>query len=345
LSYTTLVLIDSSFERNSPSARGMVDLVTRLVEKSREEVRVEVWAHSLDECLEGKVRFESFRKRTNHRLIALILLSLEISFRFFKEVFLGKSRRKVYVSNGFLCPFADLVTVHFSGLDWFLKTWKLGKKAPQFASSSLRAALVVCFDIWYQWSPVSNCLVAVSRGVEADLQKFAAPWKKTVVIANPKADEVYCPAERERRSASIRGEVLQDNSEACVLGFCSLGHLRRKGFWLAVKAVALARQAGAEIHLLVIGNDGADLYRELQQIDANFERWIHFRPYQMFYDEDFYGHVLPWSVDEFAQALVSDWQQGKIKPGPASSNESLQLKDFETLWTQKIDAIRKEKNH
>ena len=382
---TTVVLIDSAFERSSPSARGMVDLVRSLSARASPPFRFEIWAQSVEPSLVESVHFRPFRKRFQNRILALVCLSLEITTRFLQEKLFQRQRERVYLSNGFLCPFADLVTVHFSGWDWFLKTCRLGGKAPQFFSSTLRAALVVCLDTLYQWSPVSNRLVAVSQGVESDLQKFAAPWKETAMIANLQADGVYCPAERERRRARMRPEVIpRDDDETCVLGFCSLGHLRRKGFWLAVEAVAEARRAGAKILFFVIGNDGTDLHEELGQIDPSFEDWIRFQSYpapvldclsacdgylfpsyseafslteieaaalglrlyftphhgvEMFEQETFYGRVLPWKVSEVSQALLSDWQEGKIKPGPVSSNSSLTLQEFERRWVQEIKAM------
>lgn len=260
-----VIIVDSSFSRSSPSSLALV----RLIEKGdltsgSGDFSFEVWARSVDPTVQSKVVFRPLVCRLPGRIFGLWALFGEIQLRFFREKFFGKNETTVVISNGFLAPFADLVTVHFSGANWLMQTLKVGRSEPQAWRAGIRAAVVAAMDLVFQWSLNRNRLLAVSHSVRDDLQRRSGPWKEFGMIPNLAADDCYCPAFREQNRQSAR-EEFKISADEVVLGFCAMGHLRRKGFWKAAQAIAKAREEGTALTFLVIGIEAATVCKVLDQ--------------------------------------------------------------------------------
>ena len=240
---------------------------------ARDEIEFEIWAKELEPELKGRVSFVPLSWKIRGRIPSLLLSAAEVWVRAIQYKSRGSQNSRVFISNGFLYSHADLVSVHFSGLDWLLKSIRLGFSAPQAVSGTLRAAIVAGLDVFFQWSLVPNRLVPVSEGVANDLRRFAAPWKSVSVIPNLQSPSEFSPSSREELRAQVRQRWGQVGEEERVLAFCSLGHLRRKGFWLAVEATAFARKRGAHLLLLVIGVEKESLRKALS---ANCPDWREF---------------------------------------------------------------------
>ena len=236
----------------------------------------EVWAKELEPALKEDVRFLPLRWNVPGRIPSLLVSAAEVSLRALFAKIQRPGDQPIFISNGFLYSHADLVSVHFSGLDWLFKSYRLGFAAPGAVSGTLRAGVVSALDSLFQWSLVPNRLVAVSEGVGNDLRRFSAPWKSVQVIPNLSPPREFSPAGRDELRPRVREQWGRVEDDERVLAFCSLGHLRRKGFWLAVEAIALARKKGARLLLLVIGVEKESIRKTLSRVCPDWDDFIRF---------------------------------------------------------------------
>lgn len=263
-----IIIVDTSFTRASPSSLALV----RMIEQGQFQIdrsdvsalSVEVWAREIDEKIVDRVNFRSLRLKLPGRLLGLWASFSEIQLRFLWDRLFRRSSKRIVISNGFLAPYADLVSVHFSGANWLRHTLEIGSSQPQALRAGLRSLLVAAMDLVFHWSFCRNRLLAVSHSVADELRRCAAPWKDIGVIPNLAAEQEFCPSYRIEHcnSARIEFEIPLDQT---VLGFCSMGHFRRKGFWNAVRAIAHARNQGAPIVFLVIGDASIEVLKILDK--------------------------------------------------------------------------------
>jgi glycosyltransferase involved in cell wall biosynthesis len=175
---------------------------------------------------------------------------------------------------------ADVTAVHFlqhvwlrearkvQGMDLRERTWlllakTLARRAAKDFSSNRRTI----------WLPVSE-------SIAAELRKVVACPERVYVLPNS-YDESRFNLKTASRLRSHKRTELNFGANDFVFAFLSQGHHRRKGFWIAVEAIARLRKEKPAYnpHFLVIGGVPSTLTRLKQSLShqiPDWSDWIHF---------------------------------------------------------------------
>jgi glycosyltransferase involved in cell wall biosynthesis len=175
---------------------------------------------------------------------------------------------------------ADVTAVHFlqhvwlrearkvRGMDLRERTWlllakTLARRAAKDFSSNRRTI----------WLPVSE-------SIAGELRKVVACPERVYVLPNS-YDESRFNLKAASRLRSHKRTELNFGANDFVFAFLSQGHHRRKGFWIAIEAIARLRKEkpAYNSHFLVIGGVPSTLTRLKQSLSEqipDWSDWIHF---------------------------------------------------------------------
>ena len=140
--------------------------------------------------------------------------------------------------------------------------------------------LGVCAERLQWWSPALRMALAVSDSVAAEVRTRTRAKVKVETLPNSYDETRFNPAVREKQRPIFQ-EKLGCHAGEIVFVFASFGHYKRKGFWLAVSALAAVRTAGCvkNVRLLVLGGTPqaiAMLESQLDPIAPDWKNWITF---------------------------------------------------------------------
>jgi glycosyltransferase involved in cell wall biosynthesis len=175
---------------------------------------------------------------------------------------------------------ADVTAVHFlqhiwlrearkvRGMDLRERTWLLVAK-----TLARRAAKDFCSNRRAIW-------LSVSESIAAELRKVIARPERVYVLPNS-YDESRFNLEAANRLRGHKRTEFNFGANEFVFAFLSQGHHRRKGFWIAVEAIARLRKKKPAYnpHFLVIGGATSTLSRLKQMLSRqihDWSDWIHF---------------------------------------------------------------------
>jgi glycosyltransferase involved in cell wall biosynthesis len=154
------------------------------------------------------------------------------------------------------------------GMDWRERAWLLlarfdARRARKDFSSNRSA-------IW----------LAVSESIASELRKVVATPEKVYVLPNSYDESRFNLATADRFRGRKRAE-LNFGSKDIVFAFLCQGHHRRKGFWVAIQALARLRKEKPDydIRFLVVGGTPSTLARlrkTLSREIGDWRDWIHF---------------------------------------------------------------------
>ena len=185
----------------------------------------------------------------------------------------------VVLANDGMCLWADVVVFHFFNPAWLRVEGKIVRRDWRDHASRLRAwqgwiqdVMQVRFGRW-------KFLNAVSDSILNEIRPWANGRSGTLnVLPNAVPNSRFSPATR----LSLRNEVREKfgyQAAESVFLFVAQGHYRRKGFWLAVEAVAIARRRGcngARFH--VVGGHPTTLRHlenGLEKAYPDWRQWLH----------------------------------------------------------------------
>jgi glycosyltransferase involved in cell wall biosynthesis len=175
---------------------------------------------------------------------------------------------------------ANLTSVHFAHCVWARMQLRLGfanwrdiARYPFYLASAVLERLQ-----W--WSPALKTALAVSDSIADEVRARAPSRLKVVTLANSYDETRFNPGVRTLHRDSMR-KSLGYAADDKVFCFVSTGHYRRKGFWLAVEALATVRttKVGRNARLLVVGGNSPaveSLRAETQRRFSGSEEWIKF---------------------------------------------------------------------
>ena len=269
-----LLIVDPNLSRTSPSMKGIVAALPALKAQGWE---IEVWCWHADEGVAVDRMVKLPRVGKMHTLDSYAF-SLWARLRAWWKFGVQKEARPdIVYSVAWYLPTCDVCHVHFSPFDWENRQRAMGMR-------SLRDIFERVTNLGSLWlarrflrNTTAHRVLCVSEAVAADVKK-ENPRLNVQVLPNSYDAKRFHPALRGLHREALRthlGISVQDH----VFVFVSAGHYRRKGFFLAVDAVARLRAKGgqgAKARLLVLGGSDARLHALKQQLGARHRNWTSF---------------------------------------------------------------------
>jgi glycosyltransferase involved in cell wall biosynthesis len=270
-----LCIVDPSFTLESPSMKHLVYAVPALI---REGWKIAVIAERIEAHL--PVEFLPLKPRKRNPLFRTFEL-FALMQKNVREFRIRHPEAIMFGTPGL--PYdADVSAVHFLNHVWL-------RQAKKIPTMSLRERTKLIFSRLYDWrtakdfrSSITALWLPVSESIANELQKVVAHPERIRLLANS-YDETRFNSGARDRFRRVRRAALGFDTKDFVFVFLSQGHHRRKGFWLAIQALAQLRRS---IHslpfrpaLLVIGGSPETLgrlTRELSRMTPDWSDWIFF---------------------------------------------------------------------
>jgi glycosyltransferase involved in cell wall biosynthesis len=175
---------------------------------------------------------------------------------------------------------AELASVHFLNCVWLPKQLKLGFGNWKEIAGFFLHGCGAFFERLHWWSPALRVVLPVSDSVGDEVRCRTRPDVVVETLPNAYDETRFHAGVRPEKRAAFR-EKLGYTGADVVFIFVSLGHYRRKGFWLAVEALALLRRDPAmkRAKFLVVGGRPATLAAlrtKVAILAPDWEEWVHF---------------------------------------------------------------------
>ncbi|MEZ0274799.1 MAG: glycosyltransferase, partial [Roseimicrobium sp.] len=259
-----LLIVDPNLSRTSPSMKGIVAALPALRAQGWE---IEVWCWHVDDGVSVDRLVKLPRVGRMHTLDSYAF-SLWARLRAWWKFGVQKETRPdVIYSVAWYLPACDVCHVHFSPFDWEQRQRTLGMRSLRDVFERLTNLGSLCLARRFLRNTTARRVLCVSEAVAADVKKVNLRLNVQVLPNSYDAKRFY-PALRGLYRETQRNQLgisLQDY----VFVFVSAGHYRRKGFFLAVDAVARLRERGgkgAKARLLVLGGSAERLHALKQQL-------------------------------------------------------------------------------
>ena len=271
-----LLVIDPDISLSSPAMKGMIRSFPAIRQAGFE---IEIWCWDCDAGLQVDriVKLSS----TGAWLLGPfrgIWFGAQVALRsWWLFTVLGRQRADLVYSVLPYLPDCDVAHAHFSSWDWEARMKAMG-------NHSLRDWLERTANwIGKLWTENflrrtrASTLIVPSDAVADDFRRVS-DHRGIVVLPNSYDAARFNLGVRDRWRDSQR-KALGYTAEDRVFLFVSMGHHRRKGFFLAAAAVQQLQAAHPEARLLVVGGRPKTLERLKRWLDAEcpgWTEWLHF---------------------------------------------------------------------
>lgn len=263
-----LRIIDPNISLSSPSMKGVVRSLPALRAAG---FSIELWCWTCDKDLTAD-QVVRLPRVGNLPLINYYFFSLWVRLRrFWMERICHDSRPDLIFSVAGYEPSCDVALVQFSPFDWDYRQRLLGRHNLRDHIEWFSNLLGLVWMRGFLRGTTAKLVLSVSEAVASDLRK-ENPALKIGILPNSYDAARFHPAIRQIHRETVRRELGYMENET-VFAFVSAGHYRRKGFFLAVEALAKLRDRGHHCRFLVVGGRPKRL-RELQiQLAHTFPAW------------------------------------------------------------------------
>lgn len=265
-----LLIVDPNVSITSPSMKGAVLALPQLRAAGFE---IDIWCWDCDDDIVGAhiVRLPRFGRM---RVLASFAFSFWARLRRWWHYDVQKrSRPDVIYTIAWYLPECDVCHVHFSPWDWQRRQRDLG-------IHSLRDLYEAATGLLGRWQAsqfmrktTANTLLAVSHAVAEDLREVTPPIHASIrVLPNSYDAARFHSGVREEWRENMRAKLGYETKEAAFI-FVSTGHYRRKGFFLAVSAVASLRARAVPARFLVVGGRDSRIHELQAWLDKKHPDW------------------------------------------------------------------------
>jgi len=270
----SVLWIDPHLEYRSPSMQHLLHALPQLRAAGW---KVEAWC----------VRSDALREDVAHTFLPapkwlgpfeLFYFTLVVNLYGLWRIVTGRpiTAAVVHASSGTYFG-ANLISVHFVNAVWTAKQCELGIHSfKQFASLCFSLCGAVIERLTW-WSPSVKKILAVSESIAEEVRRRSPKHRVIEVLPNSYDETRFHPGVRDLYRDAMRRQ-LGFGPEHFVFLFVSQGHHQRKGFSLAVEALARLRVEGRRnLRFLVVGGSPAtvDALRARLERDApDWAEWI-----------------------------------------------------------------------
>ena len=263
-----VLIVDPNISVTSPSLKGVVRSLPAMRAAGLE---VEVWCWKCDEDaqIDRVVKLPEF---LNVHTIGSYMFSLMAMLRSWWLYEVQKQPRPdVIYTIAWYLPSCDVCHVHFSPWDWLKRQRELGIRSLRDLYDRITTRVSIAFARWFLLNTTARRLVSVSDAVAEDLKQETSQTPISVLPNSYDASRFNLDVRDHHRVAMREqlGFVTGDK----VFVFASAGHYRRKGFVLAVDAVAILRLTNLEAKLLVLGGREGSLKALQAELDKRHPSW------------------------------------------------------------------------
>ena len=270
-----LVVVEDRFSASNPTTVSLVLALPHLLAAGCE---VEVWADSIDDELREVCEFRRLRVGDvpfAPPVLSSLMRHLQGGLRMWWRKLRGEDDSEVcYVSSGGRFVFADVSVFHFYNRAW-LRIQRAGMEwGPEWSLKGWRSVWGWLEDSASLRSPWTKRFLPVSDAIGDEMRRDF-PRRAEVIRSLPNAVDAgrYSARLRREKGAELRDEFGYEEDDRILL-FVSQGHLARKGFWLALKAVAALRAEGDErSRVVLLGGRARKVEKLERQIGGLYPDW------------------------------------------------------------------------
>ncbi len=271
-----LLIIDPDITLASPAMKGVIRSFPQIRSAGFE---IEVWCWRCDVGIEPDrtVRLPSFGARLLGPLQAWVF-SILASLRAFWRFSVRHDPRPDVIYS--IVPYfagCDVAHAHFSPWDWERRMKTLGSSTLKEGLERLANLIMRFWTSRFLRNTKAGSILVPSDAVAADF-KAAAPQAKITVLPNS-FDPCRFNLEARARYRDAKRRKLGYSDADRVFAFVSTGHYRRKGFFLAVRAIELLHARQPAARLLVVGGKPSAIEGLKKRLDAQhpgWQSWLHF---------------------------------------------------------------------
>lgn len=269
-----VLIVDPNFSVSSPSMKGVVGALPAMKAAG---IETEIWCWNIDGNT-GADYVARLPQFLNVHTVGVYVFTLMAMLRHWWEFSVaGKPRPDVIYTVAWYLPSCDLCHVHFSPWDWERRQRVLGLHSLRDIYDRLTTRISILFARWFLINTKAKRLISVSDAVAEDL-KDEAPDLEVVVLPNSYDVSRFNMGVRMVHRDVMRGSLgYSDNDKVFI--FASAGHYRRKGFFLAVEAIARVREELPQARLLVLGGRERSLktlQAQLDKLHPSWREWVSF---------------------------------------------------------------------
>ena len=276
-----MLWIDANFAYSDPTTRHLLYALPRLQAAGW---RVKIWCLRSEAPRDTVEHVVLFPTRSIGPLKMLCFSLLANGYGLWCRV-TGKPRPAEIIHATCSTYFgSDLATVQFLNCVWLRKQLELGFSGiKEFIIFWLHCFAAV-MERLHWWSPALKLVLPVSDSVGAEVRRRTRRSVSIETLPNSYDETRFNPAVREERMGPFREKLGFLPSDAVFI-FTSLGHYKRKGFWLALGALVRLRADSAMSHVkfLIVGGQPATvaaLQAQIDRIAPDWKQWITFTGHQ-----------------------------------------------------------------
>lgn len=263
-----LLLIDPNLSLSSPSMKGVVRALPML---KAQGFHIEAWCWHCDEGLPIDKLVKLPRIGDLHTLRGYafsILVRLRAWWLFTVQ---KQARPNVIFTVASYLAACDICLLQFSPFDWEASQKLLGIHSLRDVFERVTNWLNLHWTRHFFINTTTRTVLCVSEAVANDVRN-ENPELRLSLLPNSYDPTRFNEQVRAEYRVTMRAKLgFTDNDQVFV--FASAGHYRRKGFFLAVDAIAKLRQTHRNARFLVVGGREQTLHGLQSQLDSRHLDW------------------------------------------------------------------------
>ncbi len=281
----SVLWVDEDISLHSPSTKHLVYSIPHLQAQGWE---IRGWCLSADDAARAGMETREFPPAPRWlRLLTPYWFFASVNLYGVRQTILkGRPPAQVVHTVGGSFLGADAVSVQFVNHVWLHKQIELRPHNLRDVAKLLMTLPAVCKDQFQFSNPRCRLFLPASDSIGEEVCRRCLPGTAIRTLANSYDESRFNAAVRQQWHEPTRRE-LGFGPEHTVFSFASQGHYKRKGFWLAVKALAALRRRGGPkadgVRFLVIGGQPdtlAQLQGQLAGPCPDWQAWTVFVGHQ-----------------------------------------------------------------
>lgn len=268
-----LLIVDPNVSLSSPSMKGVVRSLPAL---RRAGFEIELWCWHCDGDIAAD-RVVRLPRLGAVRVLYTHAFGFWARFKSWWRFSVRKDPRPdaIYTVAWYL-PECDVCHVHFSPWDWERRLRALGTRSLRERIEWMSNQLGLRTANRFLRRTTAQRILCVSDALAADVREALPDIAPRLgILTNSYDSSRFNPGVRKRWRAVMRSSLAFVDSDRVFI-FVSTGHYRRKGFPLAVEAIARLRDAHPCARLLVVGGREDRLHALRVKLDALHPGWPEF---------------------------------------------------------------------